>query len=91
MQLANDDINHYIQIDDKITFSHDLIIDDNIILWQANNYLIEDKFIVAMEQLYQQLNLSDFNYDYMIRIYRAWIKALDRSLDIPLDRLILDK
>ena len=44
-----------------------------------------------MEQLYQQLNLSDFNYDYMIRIYRAWIKALDRSLDIPLDRLILDK
>ena len=91
LQLANDDINHYIQIDDKITFSHDLIIDDNIILWQANNYLIEDKFIVAMEQLYQQLNLSDFNYDYMIRIYRAWIKALDRSLDIPLDRLILDK
>lgn len=54
-------------------------------IWDTNWYFSEECTIIKIQQIYEYLNLPDFNEDVIRCYYRKWISKLDelRSQEIP--------
>jgi hypothetical protein len=50
---------------------------DNMIPWNANDYLDSDVFITKIEQLYKQLLLTDFNKKLISNFYSKYMSTLE--------------
>ena len=74
-----------LHVPDFVTREYTITNGSNVITWNANDYLLETKFLTKIESLYDTLGLTDFNQDYITRFYRLWINTLDRLKQIQVD------
>lgn len=58
--------------DDTINSEQDLI-------WDVNNYLSEEDTVSGIKTLYDELELPDFNQEYISKYYHAWQSAMKNN------------
>jgi hypothetical protein len=82
-ELKNSTLSNSIkdEIKNKFLMYHDVSFFDNFtdkfdFTWDTNNYFSEDLTVEEIRKLYEFLNFTDFNEDFIRQFYRLWIKAV---------------
>ena len=56
---------------------------DKTIMWDTETYRDRDRTVTGIEKLYQQLELEDFNKEYISDYYDQWTKKINKFKEKP--------